>query len=509
VPDSREPAEGGRSRTATATHDAAAGRLDVVVEGSGTGTAAPVPVAAPVAAPAGEPPSRPRREARVTEPARPRPLARVARGLVTPGLLAAAWAAATVTMLVRPAGIPPWRSLWAEDGSRFLLDGILRPGPAGWWEPYAGYRHLIPRMIGDLAARFPLVDASVVFAVASSVVAGAALVAFAVGLRRWLPATWMQAGVVLAVAGTHAMASEIAANAANLHWYLTLGLVGLALLRPRHVVTALVAAAVAAAFALSDPFAPFVAGLALADATWRTVTRRRGLHATAVTWPVPLALTAGAVAQVLTMVRDPRTPSPFPELARADLLDLYVQRVVRDGLSPSRLAGLSNDTLLLVVAAGAAVLLGLAVAAAAGRRRPGSNAVIGVVLVAASPAVFALNVLVNHTVADRYAAAPVALLVAGLLVLASGVPRAGTWVFLAACAGVVALGMSSFTTHPVRGAGPDYVAEVRRAAVECREPGHVLHLQLAPVPAEPAGARWFTDLPCDRLLTGPLDPPLP
>jgi hypothetical protein len=512
TPDSGEPRESGHSRRATAEADTAADPLEVIFDdgrraavGTAPATADP---AADVEAGAGEtvdaPPATPVRQARL------RRLRPVLRRLATPGLLAAAWAAATVMMLVRPAGIPPWRSIWAEDGSRFLPGGITRPGPGAWLEPYAGYRHLVPRMIGDLAARFPLVDAPVVLAVASSVVAGAALVVFAVGLRRWLPATWMQAGVVLAVAATHAMASEIAANAANLHWYLTLGLVGFALMRPRHVRTAVVAAAVAAAFALSDPFSPFVAVLALLDAGWRTATRRRTRRAMLATWPVPLAMTAGAVTQVLTMASNPRTPPPFAELPRDDLLSLYVQHVVRAGLSPGPLSHLSNDTLLLVVSASAAVLLGLAVAAAGARRRPGSNAVIGVILVAASPAVFVLNVSVNHTVADRYAAAPVALLVAGLLVLASGVPRVGTWVFLAACAGVATLGLVSFTTHPVRGDGPDFVAQVRAAAATaCATPGHVVRIQVSPVSTEPHAARWFTELPCDRITTGPLDPPLP
>jgi RNA chaperone Hfq len=111
-----------------------------------------------------------------------------------------------------------------------------------------------------------------------------------------------------------------------------------------------------------------------------------------------------------------------------------VQRVVRDGLSPGPLSHLSDDTLLLVVAASAAVLLGLVVAAAGARRRPGGNAAVGAALVVASPAMFVLNVWVNHTVADRDAAVPVALRVAGLLLLAPGVPRVGRWTFLAAAA---------------------------------------------------------------------------
>ena len=40
-----------------------------------------------------------------------------------------------------------------------MLGAIGSPGPGPWLEPYAGYLHLIPRMVGSLAVRFPLVDA--------------------------------------------------------------------------------------------------------------------------------------------------------------------------------------------------------------------------------------------------------------------------------------------------------------------------------------------------------------
>ena len=418
--------------------------------------------------------------------------ARATRRLTAPVLLGTAWAAASTALLVRPAGVPAWRSVWAEDGSRFLQDAIGSPGPGTWLEPYEGYRHLVPRMVGDLAARFPLVDAAAVLAVASSVVAGGALVLFAVGLRRWLPAPGPRAGVVVALAAMHAPASEAAANAANLHWYLTLGLLGLALLRPRHVTTALAAAGLAAAFALSDPFSPCVAVVALLDAA-QVSTHRRGRWV--LTWAVPAALAAAAATQVLTMVRYPRTPPSYAGPPYRDLPALYLGRVLRDGLSPVPAAHLSDDALLLVLAASAAVLLGLA-----GAHRLGDRAALGGALVAASPAMFAADVLVNHTVADRYAAAPAALLVAGLLVLASGARRA----FVPACAGVVALGLWSFATHPARGQGPDWVDAVRTAATGCRAPGQVVRVPVAPASGGPP--RWVVQLPCGRITTGPLDP---
>jgi hypothetical protein len=506
TPDPREPAPGGRASGRPTTAERSVGDPLAFLFESAQDTGEMPRVATDGGDPAGAvdaPPAPP-------EPRRGHPRL---RRLLAATLLLGAWAYASVAMLVRPDGVPTWRSLWAEDGSRFLPRAIEAPGPGSWLDPYAGYLHLIPRALGDLVARFPLVDASIGFAVASSVVAGGALLLFAVGLRRWLPAAWMQAALVAAVATTHAMASEIAANAANLHWYLTLGLIGLALLRPRRVWTALPLAVVAAAFALSDPFAPVAAVLALADAGRRTATHgvrgpaaRRELLAT---WPVPLAMLGGAAAQVVTMLADPRTPAPWAELPRGDLLPLYGQHVVRDGLSPEPLAHVSGDALVLAVAAGGAVLLGLVVAAAGSRRRPGGHAVVGALLVAASPVVFVLDVWVNRTVADRYAAVPVALLVAGVLILAAGVPKVGRWVFLAAAAGAVALGAVSFATHPLRAGGPDFVADARRAAdTQCVTPDSTARVGIAPL-SPAGGSRWTTDLPCARIFEGPLNPPLP
>jgi hypothetical protein len=399
------------------------------------------------------------------------------------GLLAVAWAVATALLLVRPAGVPAWRVLWAEDGSRFLSGALDHPGPATWLEPYAGYLHLLPRLVGDVAARLPLAAAAPAFAVASAVVAGGSLVLFAAGLRRWLPAPWQRAGLVVALAATHALAGEAAANAANLHWFLTLGLLGLALSRPRHLpVTA--AAAAAVLFALSDPFAPLVAPVALAAAAAGTsgaVRERR-------TWVVPLAIVAGAAAQVVTMIRTPRAPAPGAPLPGGDLVPLYLDRVVRHGVSPRALGPVPDDALLVALLAGTAVLLGLTLTAA-------RHVVPGAALLAASPAVFVLNVTVNRGVADRYAALPVALLVAGVLVLAAGVPGAGRRLCGLTCAGVVLLGCLSFSTHPPRAAGPDFAESARRAAATCAAGGRTVAVAIAPSP-------WTTALPCARLRPG-------
>ena len=64
--------------------------------------------------------------------------------------------------------------------------------------------------------------------------------------------------------------------------------------------------------------------------------------------------------------------------------------------------------------------------------------------------------------------------------------------------------MLSFATHPQRGAGPDFTAEARRATVtQCPVPDFSAQIPIAPAPPDGSRPRWFTKLPCDRILAGP------
>ena len=209
-------------------------------------------------------------------------------------------------------------------------------------------------------------------------------------------------------------------------------------------------------------------------------------------------MTVGAGLQVATMFTSPRDAHRFPDLARSDVVAMYLSRVIREGIGPEWLARYSLEQLGLAVAGLAVVLAVLCLALPGARRTIGANTVAGLLLCLASPAVFAISVMSNHTVADRYAALPVALLVTGLLILAAGVPRVGKALFALGCAGVVALGAFSWTTGPLRGEGPDYVNAVRIAARDdCPTPATIVPIPLAPVPVQ-----WVSQLPCERLLDG-------
>lgn len=96
-----------------------------------------------------------------------------ARALRIPApLVLLAWVAvASALQLVRAPGLPAWRVLWAEDGTIFLQQSLDRSFPHMLGTTYAGYLHVVPRLLTEPAALLPLGDAATVLAVGSAIVA--------------------------------------------------------------------------------------------------------------------------------------------------------------------------------------------------------------------------------------------------------------------------------------------------------------------------------------------------
>ncbi len=431
---------------------------------------------------------------------------RIVGGLSGPLLTALVWAGATAVLLVRPSGRPTWRVIWAEDGRDFLTGAYLHPGPGGWLRSYAGYLHLLPRMIGSLAAALPPQRAAEVFALTAAAVAAGCLLLLGHGLRRWLPAPWLPALVAVTLVLVNGLGREVAANAANLHWFTTLGTLGLILLRPRTARGTAVAAAGALVLALSDALAFLLVPIAVVDAVARTRgrhDRREGWLA----WPVAATVTLGAVAQVLTQLLAPRTPPPPGRLgySAGQLVHLYEQQVLLAGIAPRW-----GSLLAPGVALGLAAALWLALLAfgwaTAGRAALG-RVLLAVALGALSALVFVLTLQVNRGFTERYAALPAVLVVLALLVPALGPRTANRVAVLAMCTLLVVAELASFRTHPARGTGPDWASSVRRAAVQCTVAGAGVEVvTIAPLrrPGDPRPP-WTAEVPCNRLpaaLTG-------
>ncbi|QFZ19267.1 hypothetical protein [Saccharothrix syringae] len=205
----------------------------------------------------------------------------------------AAFAAAMAFQLLMPAGWSRLERVWAEDGARFLLDGITQPFTANLVAPYGGYLHVLPRLAAELVSVLPLEWAAVAFTVLAAV--PRALVALLVftasgGYLRPLPVRFAHAALVVVLPAGN---SEPLDNVANLHWFLLYGVFWALLWRsgPRVPVTAFVVLA-----ALSSPLVFVLVPVALLRLA---VPRGR---------VVPLAFLAAAAVQGLVMVFAERTP---------------------------------------------------------------------------------------------------------------------------------------------------------------------------------------------------------
>jgi hypothetical protein len=170
---------------------------------------------------------------------------------------------ATGLQLLRQEGVPATDSLWAEDGHLFLTAALTFDHPVELFVAPAGkYMHAVPRTLATIAARIPLDQSALFFALASSlIVAALSLFVFHASrpvIEPW-PARAVVAGamVLLPAAGT-----EVLNNAANLHYFLTFAAFWALLSRPQSWMFASVAALIVLATAMSDPITVLLAPIA-------------------------------------------------------------------------------------------------------------------------------------------------------------------------------------------------------------------------------------------------------
>lgn len=124
---------------------------------------------------------------------------------------------AVISVLRIPASL--FNGLYAEDGEVFISDWLWHPAWNLFFAPYAGYLHVLPRMLSGLTVLFPVAwwgAATTVFACLAigGVSSGVWLAARALQLRR-LVAAAVALVPVLAPMG----AVEALGNLCNLHWY--------------------------------------------------------------------------------------------------------------------------------------------------------------------------------------------------------------------------------------------------------------------------------------------------
>ena len=430
-------------------------------------------------------------------------------------------------------------TVWAEDGGIFLRDRVALGPVDALLHPYAGYLHLVPRLLVDLAWAQPVEDYAHVLSAGACLVVGA-LAAVVFVLARDVVPSWPLRVLLAVVPALVPLAPyEISGNVANLHWYMLFAAPWLFSYRARSWWGSGVVAVLTVFVVLTELQAVlFLPMLLLA---WLPLRGASGARAWPRAVPVTVVALAGGAAQVVAALTDERTARPGSP-AVADVVAGWLLQPFAAVWDPDVVAVvrtvLADGWAVVVVPA---VLLALVVVAAL---------VVGpwharwtvFALVAASGGVWWAALLANggaaqpwaHPVAaleavgpQRYAAASGLLLLAGVVVAVSvligwrerprpsrGRPRDGSVAsgrsrvrsgpggavrLVGAVAGwcVVTVVVAALVVHAAPGAtrrsdGPVWAAQIPAAVAACDgDASRVVEVRTAP---------WTAQVPCAKLL---------
>lgn len=412
-------------------------------------------------------------------------------------------------------------TVWAEDGGVFFRDHLAAGSVGSLVRPYAGYLHLLPRLVVDLGFARPVEQYAVTVAGASCLVVGVVAAAVFVLARDVVP-VWPLRLVLAAVPVVLPVAPfEVSGNAANLHWYMLVLAPWLFAARPRSWWGASVVAVLAVGAVLTEPQTLVSAPLLLV-AWWPAsgAGRRPSLRALPVT---VVTLLAGA-AQVVTALTTDRISRPgdptVRDVVHGYLLQPLAAAWTRDVGAVAEAVDRHGPGVVVVPGVAIAVVLLAALVLGGWRAR------FQVVALAVASVVVWVAALVANASADghwgerdvsafaeagpsRYAAASAMLLVSAVVVAASVLidrrgRSAGSVAVVGVLSGVVgwltvAAVVAAATGAVVPGAtqrsdGPEWRPQVERQVETCRaDPGAVLDVRTAP---------WGTAVPCALVLRG-------
>jgi hypothetical protein len=416
-------------------------------------------------------------------------------------LLLALLAIAVVLQLARAGWSGSIHSLWAEDGPIFLQEALTQDFWHAISSTYAGYLVLVPRLIAEVAALFPLRDAPAAISIASAAVV--ALSGFAVWhasaghIRNvYLRGTLAILAILVPVASLESVDS-----AAYVAWYMLFATFWLLLWRPRTTWGAALGSLFILASALSSPGVWFFAPLA----ALRALTVRNGRDLAIVG-----SFAVGAAIQVPIVALN--TEEAVTPLWTSDIWSVYIQRVVDGAALGQRLGGsvwshLGWPFLIVLVIAAAA---GLAIGAARSGRGPRYLVAIATLT---SLLMFVVSVYQRavgtamlwpadtyNGTGGRYTIVPALLLVSAALVLIDASwrrqPQRGRLSLAgAAAAGVLMLGVvTSFDLRdPATRGEPPWSRKLDEAAVVCARAGS----PEVNIPISPPG--FGLNVPCDRV----------
>lgn len=404
------------------------------------------------------------------------------------------FAGCLVLLLRHPSGRPAWHTLWAEDGHVFVQCAIQH-GIGCVGRPWEGYLHAVPRLLVLIVSALPVGAWAGAASVLALVVAAVALTVVWASTEWLMPVPSVRAVIVFVAAASAAVQRETAGNLANLHWFLVLAAVALAIDPQAGTSRAVVLGRGGwlVATCLSDPFGALVLAAFAAGALLRARRRGRRLRADLA---LGTALLVAVAIQVAVMATSPRLDAAG-RIGVAGSLRLYVQLVLRDSWVGPR-SGTSGIALTATLGSLAVIGAGLH---HGDRRLNRSRVVAAAACLVASPVFWVGAVTVSHGAAPRYTTVPFVLALIG-----------GTALMVETCAGwslgwLAALGLGVGLLAAMVTIGPypplvsqgsrSWPAEVAAARARCRTGQDAAKLlDIAPAP------QWAVRVSCHRLLSG-------
>jgi hypothetical protein len=403
--------------------------------------------------------------------------------------------------LLRQPGAGALDTIWAEDGSIFLSEAVSDGPLSSLTTSYAGYHHLVPRLLALVASAFPASAAAAVIAIEAAV--AVALIALLVyraseGHLASVPARVLVAAPVVVVPISQ---GDVLNSIANFHWFGLYALFWLLIWTPTGRAGRVLAVGTVFLIAASDILVMVFVPLALWRALRRPAGRGREPHGAALGVALALGLFIHFAGLVSGSSERELAPSPVQAVSG------WFLRAVPAPLVGERWLG-GEVTARWIVLAGVAWLVvgAIVLLAYLSRRRaalPPANAVrpdwtLAIAAGLHSAALYMLPTMLEGIATPRYAVAPALLVIVALVALlqpdrVTGRGK-GPLVALATLLAVVAA--VNFRVDNARGDGPRWSDELERARAECVVSGTAPQIQIPPVRASQP---WFVDAPCDYL----------
>jgi hypothetical protein len=429
--------------------------------------------------------------------------------------------AAMAYPLLFPLGRVHFSHLWAEDGQIFLGGAANDSFPRVLFQPYAGYLHVLPRLIAEVVTVLPVGWwAAAVCLAAAAVRAALALTVFIASAghsRNPAVRLLLAAAIVVLPVGN----LETINNLANLHWYIPIAALWLLLSRPRTRVGNVLVAVALFLLVLSSPLSLLLVPIALLRFV---LDRRRDL------WPSIGVLAATAI-QAVAIAHETRQRFPVDVPQAVATAEARVPLVTFTGPELAlhvRHWALSLTSVVYSWPGLLATMIALAIAARAVVRGGTLRRAATALCLGYAVATIGLNLFMNWGVGwmridqpdyviqgQRYGVTACyflfSALVFGLDRYPHGQPRrwrqvgAGTARIAVASlmiAGVVLqwnvdgeVGSGGITLRQWVSSGPTWSEAVNTARQRCNNGAGGVE-----IPIDPDG--WMTRMPCDRLRTG-------